>query len=98
MMILGFLIGVISAAMVYWLFMKEASHKKPVTCVLAIVFLTWTIFTLSFVGTTIIEGIPQAAAVAALLCGIPGMVLFVLLKRFMRNPGVQAANNMEVSG
>lgn len=79
---LGFFLGVLSTVMVYWLFIKEKSQKKWYTCILALVFIAWTVFSVDFVITSVIEGIPQAAAVSALLFGIVEIILFVFLKRF----------------
>lgn len=80
--ILGFFLGVLTSIMVYWLFIKEKSQEKWYTCVLAIIFISWTIFSVDFVVTTVIEGILQAAVVAGVLFGIVEIVLFIFMKRF----------------
>lgn len=79
---LGFFLGILTSVMFYWLFIKENCHKKWYTCVLAIVFIAWTLFSVDFVITTVMEGMPQAAMVAAVLLGIVEIVLLVLLIRF----------------
>lgn len=98
MSILGFFLGVLASVMVYWLFIKGNSLKKWYTCVLAVAFIAWSVFSADFVLTSAIEGMPQAAAIAALLFGSVEIILFVLLFKFSGPallPGRKAA---EVSG
>ncbi|HHV64300.1 MAG TPA: hypothetical protein GXX46_04410 [Peptococcaceae bacterium] len=82
--ILGFFLGVLTSVMVYWLFVKEKNYQKWHTCVLAIIFIAWTVFTVDFVITSLLEGMPQAAAVSALIFGIGEIILFVLMRRFSK--------------
>jgi len=98
MAILGFILGVLTTGMVYWLFIREKNQQKWYTGVLAIALIAWTIFAVSFVGTSIIEGVPQAAAVALLFFGIGEIILFVLLKRFTGNLEIQGTKSAQIEG
>ena len=98
MAILGFILGVLTTGMVYWLFIREKNQQKWYTRILAIALIAWTIFAVSFVGTSIIEGVPQAAAVALLFFGIGEIILFVLLKRFTGSLKIQGTKSAQIAG
>jgi ABC-type transport system involved in cytochrome c biogenesis permease subunit len=94
--VLGFFLGILASFMVYWLFIKEKSQQKWSICVLAVILIVWTVFLVDFAITSLIEGMPQAAAVSVLLFGIIEIFLFVLLKRFSGVTKVE--NNVPLSG
>ena len=73
-------ISIVAALIVYWMFFKKGSHKKWCTCVFAVIFVAFTVFTLDFVITTILEGYFQGAMVALLLFGLVDLLIFVLWK------------------
>ena len=78
--LMRYCIGAIAALIVYWMFFKKGSHKEWYTCVLAVIFIFFTMFTLDFVGTTFFEGEPQAGMVALLFFGLVDLVIFTVWK------------------
>ena len=95
--ILGFCLGLVALGLFYWMFIIEKTYKKWYTCVLAICFIAFTIFALSFVITSALEGVPQAAMVALLLFGIPDIVLFILWKASPRLAGMIGDKSKQVA-
>jgi len=73
-------ISIIAALIVYWMFFRKKSYKQWYTCVLAVVFVAFTVFTLDFVFTTLKEQYPQGAMVAFVLFGLVDLVIFALWK------------------
>ena len=86
--IFAFVLGALTLLLLYWMFVKEKSHKHVLSLVFAVVFIALTLFTVDFVGTTLIEGAVQAAVVAFVLFGIFDVAFFILWRRFL--PGSKA--------
>ena len=77
-------IGILCFLLAFWMFYDKKSHTKWYTCLLAVIFIAFTAFTLDFVITTFVEGFPQGAFVALLLFGLVNLALFVIWRESPR--------------
>jgi len=78
---IGFILGLVSAVLVYWFFMRRENSYRWYEALIAALWIAWVVFSLAFVFTSLLEGALQAAAVAALLFGVGAVILLVIVRR-----------------